>query len=230
MSAQPTREQILRDVIALAEHFRADKRMPVDAFTFRFSHCITGDDDERGMAELAQIADALGVEVTDDGGSHFYATKMFGVVQFQAYYVLRQHMADYSAFMATRSAWKAARDGVDVPPSPPEEVAGPVAVGPATAPIPPGAYVDERTGLISGPLPEDGHTYACCGKVGRISRHNPWCPAEPPEVEVWCGCLTTRLAEGEKFCAGCLAAQKKLADEGWTAAAERMAAPDEVDR
>jgi hypothetical protein len=47
----------------------------------------------------------------------------------------------------------------------------------------------------------------------------------PAEVEIWCGCLTTRLTAGEKFCAACLAAQQKLADEGWTAAAERMAAP-----
>ncbi len=23
--------------------------------------------------------------------------------------------------------------------------------------------------------PEDGHVYACCGKVGRISRHESWC-------------------------------------------------------
>lgn len=24
---------------------------------------------------------------------------------------------------------------------------------------------------------EDGHVYECCGKVGRISAHNPGCPA-----------------------------------------------------
>src|SRR5690348_1014831 len=24
--------------------------------------------------------------------------------------------------------------------------------------------------------PEDGHVYECCGKVGRISRHETWCP------------------------------------------------------
>lgn len=25
-------------------------------------------------------------------------------------------------------------------------------------------------------LPEDGHRYRCCGKIGRISRHETWCP------------------------------------------------------
>ena len=25
-------------------------------------------------------------------------------------------------------------------------------------------------------VPEDGHRYECCGKVGRISRHEAWCP------------------------------------------------------
>ena len=24
--------------------------------------------------------------------------------------------------------------------------------------------------------PQDGHVYECCGKVGRISRHETWCP------------------------------------------------------
>lgn len=24
--------------------------------------------------------------------------------------------------------------------------------------------------------PADGHVFECCGKVGRISRHEPWCP------------------------------------------------------
>ncbi len=24
--------------------------------------------------------------------------------------------------------------------------------------------------------PQDGHVYECCGKVGRISRHESWCP------------------------------------------------------
>jgi hypothetical protein len=24
--------------------------------------------------------------------------------------------------------------------------------------------------------PEPGHVYACCGKTGRISRHESWCP------------------------------------------------------
>lgn len=28
------------------------------------------------------------------------------------------------------------------------------------------------------PVPGDGHVYECCGKVGRISRHNPWCEIE----------------------------------------------------
>jgi hypothetical protein len=27
-----------------------------------------------------------------------------------------------------------------------------------------------------GATPEPGHVYTCCGKVGRISAHNPGCP------------------------------------------------------
>jgi hypothetical protein len=29
--------------------------------------------------------------------------------------------------------------------------------------------------LPPGHAPHDGHVYECCGKVGRISRHEPWC-------------------------------------------------------
>lgn len=28
--------------------------------------------------------------------------------------------------------------------------------------------------------PGDGHVYTCCGKVGRISRHEPWCMGGDP--------------------------------------------------
>jgi hypothetical protein len=31
-------------------------------------------------------------------------------------------------------------------------------------------------GFIPASTPEDGHVYECCGKVGRISRHETWCP------------------------------------------------------
>ena len=30
-------------------------------------------------------------------------------------------------------------------------------------------------GAGSATAPQDGHRYECCGKVGRISRHEPWC-------------------------------------------------------
>lgn len=31
---------------------------------------------------------------------------------------------------------------------------------------------------------EPGHVYECCGKVGRISRHYPWCPSRAPTTPV----------------------------------------------
>lgn len=31
---------------------------------------------------------------------------------------------------------------------------------------------------------EPGHVYECCGKVGRISRHHPWCPSRAPTTPV----------------------------------------------
>jgi hypothetical protein len=37
----------------------------------------------------------------------------------------------------------------------------------------------ERNAAASGP--QAGHVYECCGKVGRISRHERWCPTMKEE-------------------------------------------------
>jgi hypothetical protein len=33
-----------------------------------------------------------------------------------------------------------------------------------------------RASEVAERMPEPGHVYACCGKTGRISRHQSWCP------------------------------------------------------
>src|SRR5690349_12297259 len=111
-----TREQILRDVIAMALHLIDNKHLPVDSMTFRVSHSVgvAAGSDEEGLAELGRIARVLGVEVINTGGTHFYARKDFGTAQYEAYYITKRHMNDYEAFMATRPAWDAARS-TDVP-------------------------------------------------------------------------------------------------------------------
>jgi len=98
------RNEILDDLIALAEHLKAHPELPVDKYTVRFGHSVTcaSEDDTAGLAEVERIAAALGVEVEPSGGTHFYARKAFGAVEYEAHYITKQEMADYSAFMNTR--------------------------------------------------------------------------------------------------------------------------------
>jgi hypothetical protein len=146
--AAPTREQILRDIITMAAQLLAATDIPIDKYgaEVAFSVGCASTTDEEGLAEIGRIAQALGVEVTSTSGTHFYATKSFGAATYKAYYVTKQEMDDYSAFMATKAAWKAAQAD-DVPA--PQVAAGATLPAPAVTPsVTPGEAV---AGAVAGP-------------------------------------------------------------------------------
>lgn len=110
MSAR-TRAELIGDLLDLAAMLAADEAIPFDRQTPAFSHHVYADTDEAGIHRLGEIAAILGVEPTRSaGGRHHEAIKMVGGIEYKAVYVERQDMADYSAFMATRPAWRAARE------------------------------------------------------------------------------------------------------------------------
>lgn len=58
-----------------------------------------------------------------------------------------------------------------------EVAGGLIEVDPPEGFVPAGARVIETDdGVFFDRTPQDGHVYECCGKVGRISRHESWCP------------------------------------------------------
>jgi len=96
--SKPNRTEVLSDLRMLLNWLEANPDVPVVRFDAHISHCIGGDDDEVGIKEIHRIADAAGVEVTRSGEHHRVSVE-FGAARYEAYYVERQHMADYSEFM-----------------------------------------------------------------------------------------------------------------------------------
>ena len=90
----------------LATFLDRHPHVPVNSWQ-EITYCVSAAADAAGLAALAAIAEAIGVEVTAVGGgpvtadtSHFYVTRTFGPITYKAAYILRQEMADYRALMS----------------------------------------------------------------------------------------------------------------------------------
>jgi hypothetical protein len=86
------RKQQIADLRDLVDFLDAHPDLPVGNLQPGY-HCLTSTDDEAGMAELHRIAAILGTEVTGEGHTHRYARRRFGTWEYEAYYILREHMA-----------------------------------------------------------------------------------------------------------------------------------------
>ena len=105
MTTDPRQRLIdgLRDLAAFLEQ---NPDLPVNGYA-SIDYCVDGDDDTTGLENLAAVADLAGVAVTDVGDrpvtaqtTHFYARRRFGPVAYEAAYITRREMADYSALMS----------------------------------------------------------------------------------------------------------------------------------
>lgn len=122
------RAQALVEMLELAGFLAANPDVPFRVSDIN-SYCISGGDDEAGMAELRRIAKALDVEITsNDDGTHWYAERHFGAASYQAYYILRDRMAEYDAGQKlvadVRAGRKKAVDVTQVDGQPAETPAG----------------------------------------------------------------------------------------------------------
>jgi hypothetical protein len=94
----------LRDLVEfLADHPEVPFEYP------QISHHVRADNDEEGIARVAELAETLGVKMTDTGGgpvradtTHFNAYLRFGPVQYNAVYIRRRSMAEHDALMSYR--------------------------------------------------------------------------------------------------------------------------------
>ncbi|MEU4424825.1 hypothetical protein AB0F81_29755 [Actinoplanes sp. NPDC024001] len=80
-----------------------------------FAYYVICDDDATGIAQVAAVAQALGVAMTETSGAavtaqttHFVARRAFGPMVYKAVYVSRREMAEYQALMSYDGAIRAA--------------------------------------------------------------------------------------------------------------------------
>lgn len=111
---QPThqrtkRDQVLDDLQALLDLLRANPALPVEQYGHRINYSIRAENDVAGLAELAAIAEAAGVGITDVGGrpvqpgeTHYYARVTVGTASYEGTYVTRERMAAHHAHMSYR--------------------------------------------------------------------------------------------------------------------------------
>lgn len=92
------RQQKLADLRTLVAFLEANPRVPIGNNSGPAEYCITGMnvDDAAGMAELGDIAAALGVEITHNGDeTQHFARRHFGTVTYTAFYCTRASMKRY---------------------------------------------------------------------------------------------------------------------------------------
>jgi len=116
-SARPTngRQALIQGLRDLAAFLHDNPDLPVNGWQ-EIAYCVHGDGDAAGLANLAGIAAAAGVDVTDTGGApvtadttHFEAKVRFGPIVYRATYILRDAMADYTALMSYSGTIRADR-------------------------------------------------------------------------------------------------------------------------
>ncbi|MEU4239765.1 hypothetical protein [Actinoplanes sp. NPDC026619] len=115
-SAQDARrEALVNGLHSLADFLAANPDAPTHG-SGEVHYSVFADSDQAGLARLAEIAAAIGVEITDNGcgrpgadTTHFYARRRFGPVTYEASYITEAHMADYQAHMSYRDSVRADR-------------------------------------------------------------------------------------------------------------------------
>ena len=98
MSDQERRKQVIDDLREMLDWLEAHPDVPLDRYGARLGYSISGEQDERGHRTVADIATALDSTVKTSG-SHHRATRSWGVATYEATYIDRDHMAEYSEFM-----------------------------------------------------------------------------------------------------------------------------------
>lgn len=103
------RTKTIADFRELLDFLAANPDVPLDRYGNPLSYSIAVhlDTDAAGLAELARIAEALGVPVTDVSGgapgpgeTHFFARRSFGSAEYQANYIVREHLAAHDVELA----------------------------------------------------------------------------------------------------------------------------------
>ena len=100
--ADPKRAALVAGLRELADWYAAHPDMPMPAYP-GFRHCVLGDDDAAGVAEVERIAEQLGMTATRDGNSAS-VKRQFGGVAFEAFYVSRARSASYAALTSYRGS------------------------------------------------------------------------------------------------------------------------------
>lgn len=95
------RAKLLADAHALIAFLEDHPEVPVDPWDVRIAYSVSPhvEGDAAGRAEVERIADFLGTEVPDRGGSHHTAQLKIGDATYEATYIDRQHMASYTDYM-----------------------------------------------------------------------------------------------------------------------------------
>jgi hypothetical protein len=89
------RRRILAGYREMLDFLDAHPAVPVRASDPN-NYYVLCDDDAQGMAELHAIAAALDVELTHNASrTHWYAVRPFGAVQYKAYHVSAEAMAEH---------------------------------------------------------------------------------------------------------------------------------------
>lgn len=117
--ATAARQNLVTGLHELADYLAANPSTPTGLSTTQVTHFVRGEDDASCLARLAEIAAAIGTDITcTDGGpvtadtTHFHAVRHFGPVSYQAIYITRSTMADYDAWSTYRNNIRADRPEV----------------------------------------------------------------------------------------------------------------------
>jgi hypothetical protein len=102
MTVQRKDQAVIEDLRTLLAFLADHPELPMRAQGIEY--CVLADNDAQGIAQVQTIAQALGVEMTSSGGTHYYACRQFGSVSYRAYYITRDEMASHYAVMSYRNA------------------------------------------------------------------------------------------------------------------------------
>lgn len=88
------REDVITGLRELAQFLEDHPDMPIP-YIPEFSHCVMATDDAAGVAEVEQIAAALGVGI--GSGSHPNACREFAGLKYRAFYVFHEDVCAWDA-------------------------------------------------------------------------------------------------------------------------------------
>ncbi|MBW6432708.1 hypothetical protein KZ829_03005 [Actinoplanes hulinensis] len=90
------RQALAADLHALADFLAEHPEAPTNGGA-AVHYSVFAATEQAALARLAEIARALGVEVTDNGRGHFYARRRFGSAVYEATYITEAVMAEHYA-------------------------------------------------------------------------------------------------------------------------------------